>query len=88
MFSKILVPLDGSEHSFKALNVAVKIAKKFDGNVRLIHVYSVGAISIVFPEQLSFATKIPVITSAEYSRMAWAMREAGARILAGGRRES
>ncbi|MEM1551251.1 MAG: universal stress protein, partial [Candidatus Bathyarchaeia archaeon] len=41
MFNKILVPLDGSEHSLRALGIAIKIAKKFDGKITLIHVYSV-----------------------------------------------
>ncbi|MEM3601862.1 MAG: universal stress protein [Candidatus Bathyarchaeia archaeon] len=84
LFSKILVPLDGSEHSFKALNAAVEIAKKFNGDITLIHIYSVGTRSIVFPEQASFATSIPIITPAEYSRIAEVMREAGVRILAEG----
>ena len=29
MFQKILVPLDGSEHSLKALDVAIQIAKNW-----------------------------------------------------------
>ncbi|MDH7477677.1 MAG: universal stress protein, partial [Candidatus Bathyarchaeota archaeon] len=37
MFNKILVPLDGSEHSLKALEVAIQIAKKFGGKITLIH---------------------------------------------------
>jgi len=45
MFEKILVPLDGSEHSLKALGVAVKIALRFDGKITLIHVYSLGGFS-------------------------------------------
>jgi len=42
MFEKILVPLDGSEHSIKALEIAVQIALKFDGQITLIHVCSIG----------------------------------------------
>ena len=45
MFEKILVPLDGSEHSFNALEKAIQIAKKFDGQITLIHVFSVGTMS-------------------------------------------
>ena len=40
MFEKILVPLDGSEYSIKALEVAVQIALKINGKITLIHVYS------------------------------------------------
>jgi len=45
MFKKILVPLDGSEHSIKALEVAIQIALKFNGRITLIHVYSLGGFS-------------------------------------------
>ena len=41
LFEKILVPVDGSEHSQRALEIAVKIAKKFEGKITLIHVCSV-----------------------------------------------
>ena len=46
MFEKILVPLDGSEHSIKALETAVQIAHKFNGKITLIHVYSIGGLAI------------------------------------------
>jgi len=40
MFRKILVAVDGSEYSKKALNYASELAAKFDGKITLIHVYS------------------------------------------------
>jgi len=40
MFSKILVAVDGSEHSSKALNCSMELAEKFEGKITLIHVYS------------------------------------------------
>lgn len=43
LFEKILVPLDGSENSMQALENAVQIAKKFNGKIILIHVYSISA---------------------------------------------
>lgn len=46
MFEKILVPLDGSEHSIRALKTAIQIAKKFDGTITLIHVYTVSSFAI------------------------------------------
>jgi len=46
MFEKILVPLDGSEHSIKALEVAVQIALRFNGKITLIHVYSISSFAI------------------------------------------
>lgn len=41
VFMKILVPLDGSECSFNALEKAVQIAKKFNSKITLINVYSI-----------------------------------------------
>ena len=69
MFEKILVPLDGSEHSLKALKVAVQIALKFDGKITLIHVYSIGGLAI---------SPTPVYEFIE------AIRKAGVGILADG----
>jgi nucleotide-binding universal stress UspA family protein len=40
MFKNILVAVDGSEHSTRALNYALELAEKFDGKITLIHVYS------------------------------------------------
>jgi nucleotide-binding universal stress UspA family protein len=39
MFRTILVPLDGSDHSTRALDAAIQIAKKFEAKITLIHVY-------------------------------------------------
>jgi len=38
MFSKIMVPVDGSEHSKKALDYAIKLGKMFSSEIVLIHV--------------------------------------------------
>jgi nucleotide-binding universal stress UspA family protein len=46
LFEKILVPLDGSEHSIRALKNAIQIAKKFDGSITLIHVYTISSFAI------------------------------------------
>ena len=40
IFQKILVPLDGSEHSERALEAAVQLAKKFNSKLALLTVYS------------------------------------------------
>ena len=40
MFKKILVPLDCSKYAETSLNVAIEIAKKFNGSLSLIHVVS------------------------------------------------
>lgn len=38
MFSKILLAMDGSEHSEKSARYAVELAKKFQGTITIIHV--------------------------------------------------
>jgi len=40
MIKSILVPVDGSEHSSKALTVAVDIAEKYDANVSVLFISS------------------------------------------------
>jgi nucleotide-binding universal stress UspA family protein len=38
MFSKILCPIDGSDHSHKALELAMDLAAKYDARLFVIHV--------------------------------------------------
>mgnify|MGYP000134590578 CR=1 FL=1 len=38
MFKKILVPVDGSEGSWRALDTAVELGKKFGGELHVINV--------------------------------------------------
>ncbi|MDD4752386.1 MAG: universal stress protein [Desulfitobacteriaceae bacterium] len=40
MFDKILIPIDGSEHSMKAADAAIKLAKIDDGEVEILYVSS------------------------------------------------
>jgi nucleotide-binding universal stress UspA family protein len=51
LFEKILVPLDGSEHSIRALKIAVQVAKEFGGSITLIHVYTVSPF-VITPTQV------------------------------------
>jgi nucleotide-binding universal stress UspA family protein len=82
LFEKILVPLDGSEHSVKALETAIQIAKKFSGKLTLLHVYSITVMPIVVPEPTTLTPSgVPVVTSAEVSNMVEAARNVGRRIL-------
>ncbi len=37
MFNKILCPIDGSDHSNKALNLAIDLAKKYDAGLIILH---------------------------------------------------
>ena len=58
VFEKILVPLDGSGHSLNALEKAVQIAKKFDGKITLINVYSVSSFKVTPSQVFSYVVEI------------------------------
>lgn len=88
MFDKILVPLDGSEHSIRALEIAIQIAKKFCGKITLIHVYSVGAAPLFMPEPATLTPGIPVMAKEEYLKIMENAREAGLKILAKGKEKA
>jgi nucleotide-binding universal stress UspA family protein len=82
VFEKVLVPLDGSEHSQRALETSIQIAKKFRGKITLLHVYSVTVPPVVIPEPTTLTPAgVPVVTSAEVSKMIEAARDAGNKIL-------
>ena len=84
MFEKILVPLDGSEHSLRALEIAIQIAKRFDGKITLIHVYSVGVRPIIMSEPTTLTPPtVPIMAPTGFS-VVEAARKAGASILADG----
>lgn len=38
MFKKILCPTDGSDHAYKALGLAIDMAKKYDARLVILHV--------------------------------------------------
>jgi nucleotide-binding universal stress UspA family protein len=85
VFERILVGLDGSEHSLKALETAIQIAKGFSGKLTLIYVYSVAVTPIMVPEPSTLSpTGIPAITAEEVARVADAVRGAGRQVLAEG----
>ena len=85
MFGKILVPFDGSEHSTKALEKAIQIAKKFEAKITLIHVYSVYVQPILLPEPTTVGVStVPLLTATEVSKVAETARRVGNRILADG----
>ena len=85
MFERILVPLDGSEHSLRALEIAIQITKKFDGKITLLHIYSVGVRPIVMPEPTTLTPpSVPIMAPADFSKVVEAARKAGNTILANG----
>jgi nucleotide-binding universal stress UspA family protein len=85
LFEKILVPTDGSEHSMRALDAAIQIAKRFHGKITLIHVYSVSVTPVIIPEPSTLTPPAaPMLAPVEMSKVAEASRDAGNRILASG----
>jgi len=85
LFERILVPLDGSEHSLRALEIAIQITKKFDGKITLLHIYSVGVRPIVMPEPTTLTPpSVPIMAPADFSKVVEAARKAGNTILANG----
>jgi nucleotide-binding universal stress UspA family protein len=80
MFEGILVPLDGSEHSLKALDMAIQIAKKFSGKITLVNVYSVVAVPMM-PEPSMATAGIPVMAAPDISKLIEATQKVGNRIL-------
>jgi nucleotide-binding universal stress UspA family protein len=77
-----LVPLDGSEQSLKALDFATQIAKKFNGRMTLIHVYSIMPGPVMMPEPTTLTPSgFPVMAPVEISRVTDVARKVGKRIL-------
>ncbi len=85
LFENIMIPLDGSEHSNKALEVAIQIGQKFGSKLTLVHVYTVSAQPIIMPEPATLgAPGVPVLTPAEVNKIAEAARRIGNGVLTSG----
>jgi len=81
MFDKILVAVDGSEHSKKALTYAVELAKKFSAKIMLIHVYSTIMPIIPVTDALSSQTGVTPVSPAVAVKIAEDVRKMGNKIL-------
>ena len=46
LFERILVAIDGSEHSINALEKAIQIAEKYDGKITLLHAYTPSLVAL------------------------------------------
>lgn len=51
-FHKILVPIDGSPHSYRGLQYAIDIAEKYGAEITLVHVLE--------PPSAVFAAEVPI----------------------------
>ncbi len=82
MFEKILVAVDGSEHSTRALETAIQIAKKFKSKLTILNVYSVPVRPVVMPEPTTLTPPgVPVVTPEEVTKAAEAAQDAAKKIL-------
>lgn len=71
-----------------ALEAAIQVVERFKGKITIIHVYSVATSSMMVPEPITLTPMIPVMTSAEFFKVAEVARRAGARILAEGKQKA
>ena len=88
LFERILVPLDHSEHSQRALDVAIQIAKKFGGKITLIHVYSIVVTPVIIHEASSVTSGFPIVNPEYASKLSDSAREAAKRVLEKGKRRA
>ena len=51
MFSKLLVPVDGSENSVRALEAAIFLSKKIDAHVTVMHVMEKAPTVYIHPQK-------------------------------------
>jgi nucleotide-binding universal stress UspA family protein len=79
-FRTILVPVDFSAHSGRALEVAIELAKTFDGQIHLLHCYQInmGGISpygLALPE--NFDREVRTAAAAKLAEWAEKVKAAG-----------
>jgi nucleotide-binding universal stress UspA family protein len=79
VFSKILVPVDGSKYSDLAVDIAIMIAKKFQSKITLLHVSS-----LITSLSLDIYTETQLLTQDDITKLINSTREAGFHILAQG----
>jgi len=81
LFQKILVPLDGSDHSLKALEEAAQLAKISSGKMTLLNVYSLQhIISMSGLPEVGHPTK-SILIHPEVDKVAEAASKYGFRVL-------
>ncbi len=82
MFKKILVAVDGSEHSKRALTYGLELAEKFGGKITLIHVFSTVMPMTPSMDTLSTPPTIPPHASpAIAAKLTEEVKQKGERIL-------
>lgn len=54
MYKKILVALDGSEHSNRAFNEAINLSKMADSKMTIMHIYLTKSSAFLLPNQAAY----------------------------------
>jgi len=81
MFDKILVAVDGSDYSKRAMGYAVELAEKFGSTITLIHVYSTVIPMIPVADALTSPTVTAPASAAVAAKIAEDAKKLGDRIL-------
>jgi len=81
MFQKILVAIDGSEYSKRAVDHAVGLAEKFGGSIILIHVYSATVPVVTSMDTMSGPSITPPVSSEMAAKITEEAEKRGRRIL-------
>lgn len=81
MYDKILVAVDGSEHSNKALRHAAELAEKLGSKIWLIHVYSVVVPLVPATDTLPSPAQIPAASPALAAKLTDNAKALGDKIL-------
>lgn len=79
MFNKILVPVDGSEHSDKALHYATVVAEKFNSEIILLHVFST-PMSVPIDPMIGATSITPEIMDAVHKAEEQILKKAQAKV--------
>ncbi len=80
MFNKILVPLDGSELAASILPQVAELAKKFNSELTLIHVYHTGQTGEVFSGGISGAPEQVKVCEAYLSLISKDLQNQGLKV--------
>jgi nucleotide-binding universal stress UspA family protein len=79
-FKKILVPIDFSPYSERATALAIELAKKFEAQLTLLHVYSIPT----YPLPEGYILASPEVVADLMEKTSIAIKEVRARVLAQG----
>jgi nucleotide-binding universal stress UspA family protein len=81
MFQKILVAVDGSEYSRRAVDYGMELAEKFGGSITLVHVFSATVPVVTSMDTMSGPSITPPVSSEMAAKITEEAEKRGRRIL-------